>query len=425
MRACVSSHTSASSTLAPSMQPRDQPDSVSSSMSFGDHLHELRDRLFKALIVPLPLSIVLFFLAPYLRELLIAPLFVALKANGQATQIQALSPAETIMTDMKLAVVAALSLSAPWVVFQLWKFIEPGLHHHEKRYVHFITPLSSILTACAIAVFYWILLPTTLLFLVSFGASVPRKIAAPIDPAVATTPDNATAAVSNAPLTTFAFPVLDEDPVAPRAGEAWISTKDQVMRVAIPVSKANQSALLNLAADASAALMNNAPTNEEPQLVLLEVPLTVLGGISQVYRLSEYISFVLLLLAGAVVAFQMPAVILLLGWVGFVTPKFLREKRRWAVFIMAIIAAVVTPPDVMSMMLLLLPLWLLYEFGIVLLVFVPAHKVASGRVFSVGQRASAPAQTTQTAQSEAQSDPDEANELPRRDREADDGRGEG
>ncbi len=402
-------------------------------MSFGDHLHELRDRLFKALIVPLPLSIVLFFLAPYLRELLIAPLFVALKANGQATQIQALSPAETIMTDMKLAVVAALSLSAPWVMFQLWKFIEPGLHTHEKRYVHFITPLSSILTACAIAVFYWILLPTTLLFLVSFGASVPRKFAAPLDPVVdavvdptlATSAEPAPTLPSNAPLTTFAFPVLDEDPVAPRAGEAWISTKDQVIRVAIPVSKANQSALLNLAADASAALMNNAPTNDGPQLMLLEVPLTVLGGISQVYRLSEYISFVLLLLAGAVVAFQMPAVILLLGWVGFVSPKFLREKRRWAVFIMAIIAAVVTPPDVMSMMLLLVPLWLLYEFGIVLLVFVPAHKVAGGRVFSVGQHAQAPAQTTQTHHAEAQSDRDAANELPRRDREADDGRGEG
>lgn len=415
------------------MPPRDQPASVSSSMSFGDHLHELRDRLFKALIVPLPLSIVLFFLAPYLRELLIAPLFVALKANGQATQIQALSPAETIMTDMKLAVVAALSLSAPWVMFQLWKFIEPGLHTHEKRYVHFITPLSSILTACAIAVFYWILLPTTLLFLVSFGASVPRKFAAPLDPVVdavvdptlATSAEPAPTLPSNAPLTTFAFPVLDEDPVAPRAGEAWISTKDQVIRVAIPVSKANQSALLNLAADASAALMNNAPTNDGPQLMLLEVPLTVLGGISQVYRLSEYISFVLLLLAGAVVAFQMPAVILLLGWVGFVSPKFLREKRRWAVFIMAIIAAVVTPPDVMSMMLLLVPLWLLYEFGIVLLVFVPAHKVAGGRVFSVGQHAQAPAQTTQTHHAEAQSDRDAANELPRRDREADDGRGEG
>jgi Sec-independent protein secretion pathway component TatC len=103
-----------------------------------------------------------------------------------------------------------------------------------------------------------------------------------------------------------------------------------------------------------------------------------------------------MLLLGSVVAFQLPVAILLLGWVGFISPKFLREKRRWAILIMAIIAAVVTPPDVMSMILLLGPLWALYEFGILLLVFVPAHKVAQGRVFSVGSGRSSAAQPSQT-----------------------------
>jgi hypothetical protein len=60
---------------------------------------------------------------------------------------------------------------------------------------------------------------------------------------------------------------------------------------------------------------------------------------------------------------------------------------------MAIIAAIVTPPDITSMLLLLVPLWLLYEFGIVLLVLVPAHRVAQGRVFSVRRGAAQPAQT--------------------------------
>jgi Sec-independent protein secretion pathway component TatC len=120
-----------------------------------------------------------------------------------------------------------------------------------------------------------------------------------------------------------------------------------------------------------------------PRLSILEIPLTVLGGISQVYRLSEYISFVLLLLAGTVIAFQMPLVVLLLGWVGIVSPEFLRSKRKVAVFIMAIVAAIVTPStDPGTMLMMLLPLWMLYEFGILLLVFVPSHKVAQGRVFS-------------------------------------------
>ena len=155
-------------------------------MSFGEHLDELRIRLFRALIVPLPLAVVLFLFAEHLRGILVAPLFAALRANGQTVQIQALSPAETITTDMKLAVIGALAISAPWLLYQLWKFVEPGLYARERRFVHFLTPLSAVLTACGIALFYWILLPLTLLFLVGFGSSKPRTIV--FDPKVDATP---------------------------------------------------------------------------------------------------------------------------------------------------------------------------------------------------------------------------------------------
>jgi sec-independent protein translocase protein TatC len=388
------------------MSPRDQPEHAGASMSFGEHLHELRGRVFKALIVPLPLSVGLFFVAPYIRELLVAPLFAALRSNGQTMQIQALSPAETITTDMKLAVIGALSLSAPWLLYQLWKFVEPGLYVHERRYVHFLTPLSSVLTACAVMLFYWILLPFTLLFLVGFGAAQPRMIDAP-EPILAPdgSPDGAAAAMP-AP---FTLPILDEDPPSPQPGQAWISLPNQVMRVAVPAYKFENNALIELANEAN-ALISPSAQPARPQLRILEVPLTVLGGVSQMYRLSEYISFTLLLLAGSVVAFQMPVAILLLGWVGLVNPRMLREKRRWAVFIMAIIAAIVTPPDITSMLLLLGPLWLLYEFGIVLLLLVPAKRVAEGRVFSVrgmGGSASQPAQTDQPDRTSWQDEPDD------------------
>ena len=388
------------------MSPRDQPEHAGASMSFGEHLHELRGRVFKALIVPLPLSVGLFFVAPYIRELLVAPLFAALRSNGQTMQIQALSPAETITTDMKLAVIGALSLSAPWLLYQLWKFVEPGLYVHERRYVHFLTPLSSVLTACAVMLFYWILLPFTLLFLVGFGAAQPRLLDVP-DPIVA--PEGETVGTAGTAPTQFTMPVLEEDPPSPQPGQAWISLPDQVMRVAVPVYKYENNALIELANQANELISPNAQP-AKPQLRILELPLTVLGGVSQVYRLSEYISFTLLLLAGSVVAFQMPVAILLLGWVGLVNPRMLREKRRWAVFIMAIIAAIVTPPDITSMLLLLGPLWLLYEFGIVLLLLVPAKRVAEGRVFSVrgmGGSASQPAQTDQPDRTSWQDEPDD------------------
>jgi sec-independent protein translocase protein TatC len=352
-------------------------------MSFGEHLEELRSRLWKALIVPLPLAIVFFFLAPEIRAILIAPLFAALRANGQTVQVQALSPAETITTDMKLALISALAVSAPWLLYQLWKFVSPGLYTHERRYVFFLTPLSSVTTACGIALFYWVLLPFVLLFLVSFGAARARTVPAPAPPA-AIAPDGTARETSVQPTPQpqgFSFPVLDEDPAEPQPGQAWLSSKDQVLRIAVPLAPSVPNAVVDLANDASKLLSGETgPT--APQLSILEVPLTVLGGISQVYRLSEYISFTLLLLAGTVVAFQMP--------IGLVNPAFLREKRKWALFIMAIVAAVVTPPDVTSMLLLLIPLWLLYEFGILLLVFVPAQRVSQGRVFQFRRRAGEP-----------------------------------
>lgn len=365
------------------MSPSDQPEPTKGSdlgiMSFGEHLDELRKRLWRALVVPLPLGIVFFFFAPYFREVLIAPLFAALRANGQTLQIQALSPTETITTDMKLAVIAAVSVSAPWLIYQLWLFVSPGLYVHERRYARFLTPLSAIMTCCGIAVFYWVLLPFSLLFLVAFGAAQPRSVPMP---AAQIAPDGTPAAAPdpNAPKP-FAFELRDEDPEAPVPGQAWVSAKDQVLRIAVPMQKPAPNALIGAVTDASESVFGSAAP-QVPQLSILEIPLTVLGGISQIYGLSVYISFALLLLGGTVIAFQMPLVVLLLGWVGLVTPQFLRAKRRMAVFIMAIAAAVVTPStDPGTMMIMLLPLWMLYEFGILLLVFVPSHKVAQGRVF--------------------------------------------
>jgi Sec-independent protein secretion pathway component TatC len=386
-------------------QPTDQPTDLG-TMSFGDHLQELRTRVFRALVVPLPLAVLLFFYAPEIRDLLIRPLFAAQRANGQPEQVQALSPAETISTDMKLAIIAAIALSAPWILLQLWRFIEPGLYRHERRYVHFLVPLSAVLTFLGIALFYWVLLPFTLLFLVGFGASQPRTVPVPEPGADVGTE------VSTPPAgTALNILVLDEDPPHPKAGDVWISAKTQVLRIAVPLEKISPNALVQATSDLSAAITGSGqdPTKT---LSILEVPLTVVGGIAQVYRLSEYISFTLMLLLGSVVAFQLPVAILLLGWVGLITPKFLREKRRWAILIMAIIAAIVTPPDVMSMVLLLGPLWALYEFGILLLVFVPAHKVAQGRVFSVAAQRSDAAQAAQTDRSDRSSREDDDSRLP-------------
>lgn len=92
--------------------------------------------------------------------------------------------------------------------------------------------------------------------------------------------------------------------------------------------------------------------------------------------INEYMSFFMTttLVFGA--AFELPLVIVLLGAIGIVDQKFLREKRRFAVVGMAVLAAIITPPDVLSMLMLLGPLWGLYELSIIL-VGVTAKKKAA------------------------------------------------
>jgi sec-independent protein translocase protein TatC len=73
-------------------------------------------------------------------------------------------------------------------------------------------------------------------------------------------------------------------------------------------------------------------------------------------------------------------VILLLGWMGLVTAAGLRAKRKYAVFVCAAVAAMITPADALSMLLMLVPLVALFELSILLLVFAPASAVAEGTV---------------------------------------------
>lgn len=92
--------------------------------------------------------------------------------------------------------------------------------------------------------------------------------------------------------------------------------------------------------------------------------------------INEYMSFFMTttLVFGA--AFELPLVIVLLGAIGIVDQKFLREKRRFAVVGLAVISAIITPPDVLSMLMLLVPLWGLYELSILLVGIGPNKKPA-------------------------------------------------
>jgi sec-independent protein translocase protein TatC len=118
------------------------------------------------------------------------------------------------------------------------------------------------------------------------------------------------------------------------------------------------------------------PSNDVAVLKTLHIPMNHGSLISQQFQLSSYLSFVILLMFAIAVAFQLPMVMLLLGWLGVVTPQWLRAHRKYALLVLAFVSALITPQDAISMVMMLIPLYLLYELGIALIVFVPISRVA-------------------------------------------------
>lgn len=86
------------------------------------------------------------------------------------------------------------------------------------------------------------------------------------------------------------------------------------------------------------------------------------------FTLQNYLSFSLSFLFAFGLVFQMPLIFLFLGALGLVNPPLLRTNRKFAVLIMLVLSALITPPDIISQMLMIGPLLLLYELGILLVV---------------------------------------------------------
>ena len=324
-------------------------------MSFGDHLEELRRRILLGIIVPVPVAILLFAFAGQIRSFLCIPLVNALLANGLPGTLQVMNPLETLMIDMKLSLIGAFIIGAPWVLWQAWLFIRPGLYQHERRFVRLLLPGSAVLALAGAALLYWVILPAMLTILV--GMSAPPATMATRDSAAT---GDAAALVAAIP----ALPALKADPANPRAGQAWINTTAHAIHVAVP------------AGDAPGA------GGAASEVQIMALPLTRPGEISQSFRLSEYLDFVLTMFLCVAIAFQLPIAMLLLSWTGLVRAEWLRTKRRFALLGVVLAAAVISPGDVLSLVMLAVPLYLLFELSLVLMDVATPRAVARGAVLS-------------------------------------------
>ena len=225
--------------------------------TFISHLVELRDRLVKASIgIAIMTALIGFGLGPArIYDLIAAPMIAAMPVGSKMIATSVISP---FLVPMKVTLLFGFILSLPWVLYQMWAFVAPGLYTHEKRLVAPLVIASSGLFMAGVAFCYFLV----------FG-----KV--------------------------FHF--------------------------------------INTVSPTSIAVMPD---------------------------IENYLDFVMSMCLAFGCAFEVPVVVVVLVRMGLVSVAKLKEWRGYVVVAAFVIAAIVTPPDVVSQFALAIPMWLLFEIGV-------------------------------------------------------------
>ncbi len=326
-----------------------------SRMSFGDHLEDLRYRVVMALVGVAVAAVGALFFGREIVAWLVRPLAIVLASADLPPQTHFLGPMGGFTVFLKVSIVAGLIVASPWVVYQLWKFVSAGLYRHERRAVYVVAPFSATMSLLGVAFMYYLMLPISLAFLIFFASNYPELDVQPAerDGIVArltglaarmggggasdrpVAPDPTPVEADPAAPTLSHVPILDTDPPAPEPGQIWMKMPERELRVFL------QGQVLRYVAQPASQSM-----------------------LTPIMEIHEYIGFVVMLTLGIVIAFQLPVVMLVLGSTGVVDPAALARYRKHCIFGCFALAAVFTPAEPISMIMLAAPMWLLFEFGL-------------------------------------------------------------
>lgn len=331
-------------------------------MSLGEHLEDLRKRVFWALAGILPFLGLGLYFGKDILQILVRPLEKAALKNGETLSLQTTALFEGFNTWVKVGVLVMVICGAPWILYQLWKFVAPGLYAREQRFARVLAPLSVVMTCAGMLFLYFVVLTFALDFFVHFNKTLLVRHGASVQ---ALPSDVAPSRV----------PVLRNDPPEPKPGDMWINHTLRQLRVAI-----NDKLEVTKTESSSGEEAKGAATKASP-VIVLNLPLQSDSLVNQHYKVSEYLSTVLTFAIAFAIAFQTPVVVLLLGWVGIIHPDTMRKHRKYAFLVCTVIGALCAPPDPFSMLALMFPLYFLYELGLLLLRLMPAQRVAEGDFF--------------------------------------------
>ncbi len=250
---------------APPAEPEDEK-----RMSFMEHLSELRQRLRNAGIAFLLATFACFYFAKNLFEFLTRPVraaWIQAKLAGEP-RFNFASMAEPMWVYMKIALVFGLLAASPFIFWEIWKFIAPGLYRKEKRLAFAVTLATGACFTGGAIFGYQLIAPKAAYYLLTFAEDFPGTL----------------------------------------------------------------------------------PLNIEPALMM-----------------NQLFGFLLMLLAGCGVAFELPVILGMMGWLGLVTTRGLWKFNRFALVLSVIAGGILTPgPDVLSQLLMAGPLFILYNLSIII-----------------------------------------------------------
>lgn len=140
------------------------PETEPATMPLMEHLVELRNRLIRVFIALFITTGISFVFAKQVFLILMVPL-------GDA-RLQALKPTETLGNYMKVSLLSGLIIAMPFIVYQIGRFLLPGLTKQEKKYLVFLVPGATLCFLTGVAFAYFVMLPASIGFLQTFMADL-------------------------------------------------------------------------------------------------------------------------------------------------------------------------------------------------------------------------------------------------------------